>query len=212
MTNATELFYSRYGWLYLAMIDLIGHRRSIKQFFRTKNILHSGMSIVDAGCGSGVLTQKLFDLARVQQLRDITFYGFDITQAMLDRFTQWIKTKQATNITIAKLNVLQPPPKDRIASADLLVSSGMLEYLPKKSFVDGLNHLRLYLKPNGKMFIFISKKSWMNHLIIQGIWQANLYNKNELETTLRISKLTLISITSFRTWGYVIEASPLTLP
>ncbi len=72
--------------------------------------------------------------------------------------------------------------KDRF---DVVMTAAMLEYLPKNAFVQVLKKLKDSLGQDGKIIIFISKKSLLNLLLITLWWKADLYTKDELTRLLK---------------------------
>ncbi len=200
-----EVFYTKYWQLYLAMITVSDHRRSLRRFFETRDILRSEMKIVDVGCGAGALTQELWQISKEGSLGGIRFFGFDLTPAMLSAFRRWIERHEVKNVSLTQANVLHLSSADEFIDADLVVSSGMLEYLPKGKLTDGLIALHHILKPNGRVVIFISRRGWFNRLLIGWLWRANLYSESELLSTFKQADFSEISIRPFKSWGYVVE-------
>ena len=188
------------------MIALIGHRRSLKRFFQKRNMLMSGMTIIDAGCGSGALTRALWELAQEQHLSNVHFFGFDLTRQMLDQFQSWIDRDRVTNVQLLQADLLNLPPTPySLPQANIIVTSGMLEYIPRDRFVEALKNLKSLLKPDGRLFIFISRTGWQNNIMVEKLWHANLYSQPELQTSCHSAGLSIISLKSFKTWGFAIE-------
>jgi cyclopropane fatty-acyl-phospholipid synthase-like methyltransferase len=112
-------------------------------YFRENAYLHPVMKILDAGCGTGVVTKVLYDLARRKGFADITFHGFDLTQAMLDIFRRWMDKEAIRDIQLKQADVLDLENqllKDW-AGYDLIVSSAMLEYIPREKLNQTLSSL-----------------------------------------------------------------------
>jgi ubiquinone/menaquinone biosynthesis C-methylase UbiE len=206
VASAQDLYETRWR-LYVAMIALIGHRHSLKRFFKKRNVLHPGMSIIDAGCGSGALTRALWELSQEQHLEQMHFFGFDVTKNMLATFQTWIHRSHAHNIRLLQADVLDLAAFAIPGGADLVVTSGMLEYVPKDKLVLALKNLRHLVMPTGRVFIFITRNTLYNRLLIGRLWHANIYCEAELRSSLHNAGLRVDSLNRFKTWGFVIEAS-----
>lgn len=160
---------------------------TLKAFFRDNHYLHSKMKILDAGCGTGSVTKVLYDFARHQGFVDIDFYAFDLTPAMLVLFGQWVEKESADNIHMQQANVLDlenqlPQGWDEY---DLIVTSAMLEYVPKDQLSQALGNLMRLLADNGRLLIFVTKKTWIGRWTGGKWWKTNLFDPNEIETYLR---------------------------
>lgn len=216
MATTTQKLYSTRWSLYVAIIAIVGHRRSLKRFFKKRNVLVSGMNIVDAGCGSGALTRALWELAQQQGLTELKFFGFDLTPEMLSHFQKWIDKTPVPNIDLHQADLLnlpayaeasagKQPNTHHLPPADLVVTAGMLEYIPRDRFVEALKNLRDLLKPDGRLFVFISRTGWHNELLVGKLWHANLYSEAELRNSFQDAGLRIVSLKPFKTWGFVIE-------
>ena len=126
------------------------------------------MKILDAGCGSGLVTKTLHNLSTQSSIQNLTFHGLDLTPAMLKRFQYWIEKKRINNIKLIQANVLKPkqlPPDWQ--HYDLIVVSGMLEYVPKEHIATAIKRLRHLLTPSGKLLIFICRRNQLAPWIIE---------------------------------------------
>lgn len=204
LTSAQQLYSTRWRF-YVAMIALIGHRRSLKRFFKKRNILTDGMKIVDAGCGSGALMRSLWELAQEQDLTDVHFLGFDLTPEMLDQSQKWIDDTHATHVHLSQADLMNLPLTDDLRQADLLVTAGMLEYIPKDQFVEALRHLRGLLKNDGRLFVFVSRTGFHNELLVGHLWHANLYSQQDLLASFQEAQLLVVDLKPFKTWGFAVE-------
>ena len=56
--------YTDRGALYQRLfVDFLGWGRELETFFRKAHYLRPGLKILDAGCGTGIITQVLYRLA-----------------------------------------------------------------------------------------------------------------------------------------------------
>ena len=80
---------------------------------------------------------------------------------------------------------------------DLIISGSMFEYLAPQRLSEGLRGLRLRLKRGGSFVLFLTRRNWLTRLLIGRWWQANLYDKQELEDAIRRAGLTSLSFSLF---------------
>ena len=141
--NKIQKLYTKRAALYhLFFVDFLRGGRRIMDFLRERGYLQSHFRILDAGCGTGNATRALYTISRENGYEDVIFHAFDLTQAMLDLFQQWIKKVGANNVTLKQADVLN---LDQLPSDwneyDLIVSSAMLEHLPKDRIRQALSGL-----------------------------------------------------------------------
>ena len=145
------------------------------------------MKILDAGCGTGAVTKVLYDLAHQQGLQEISLHAFDLTPAMLDLFGAWVEKEGAKNIALQQANVLdlenQIPPHWK--SFDLIVSSAMFEYIPKENLGQALRNLKRLLHENGRLLVFVTRRTWIASWTGALWWRTNLFDPDELEGELQ---------------------------
>lgn len=204
--NAKEL-YSKRHYFYDAMIAILGHKRSLKNFFSKGNYLKPKQKILDAGCGSGAITKALIEIAGREHINGIDFYGFDLTPAILGSFIRWSE-KSHKKIKLLKADVLslQTELPSDWDSFDLIVSAGMLEYVPKSSLGEALTNLGRLLKPNGKIVIFICRNTPINKIFMESLWKAQTYSLDELKENFRQAGLNIVNTKGFQGWGFSIVA------
>jgi cyclopropane fatty-acyl-phospholipid synthase-like methyltransferase len=180
----------------------------MQRYFLKSTLLSEGIRVLDAGCGSGAVLESITFAARVRNIRNLTIEGFDISGVMLSRLKKRL-AKQAVDYKLGRADVLQ---LDRDLDAswrgyDVIVSSGMLEYVSREKLPVALTNLKKRLAPQGMLIVFISKNTARNRLLIGKFWRANLYNKKELESVFATAGLRVLSVASFARWGYVVSAS-----
>jgi ubiquinone/menaquinone biosynthesis C-methylase UbiE len=138
-------YYDKIARFYDLTFKLNGYGRSLDQYLALNPIpLSRGARILDAGCGTGLLTLAL--------LRSI---GFPVNITALDlSSTSVFEAKKAVtqsqgraqDVSFAQGNVLSLPFADNVF--DLVVTSGALEYVPLK---DGLDELARVIAPEGHL-------------------------------------------------------------
>jgi 2-polyprenyl-3-methyl-5-hydroxy-6-metoxy-1,4-benzoquinol methylase len=213
-SEAVEQLYSEKASFYHRFfIDFLRYGAGLKAVLRRANYLRPGIRVLDAGCGTGILTRNMVEIARAQELAGITFQGFDLTRAMLDLFREWMARTQTPAIELRQANVLEPTqlPEDW-KEYDLIVSSAMLEHLPKERLKDALVHLRSRLAPGGTLLVVITRKNLLMRFLIEAWWKANMYARDEIAGIFREAGLVPtfgrfpFPYGHLNLWGHVIEA------
>lgn len=94
---------------------------------------------------------------------------------------------------------------------DLIVFSGLIEYLPKEEIINALLNLKKLLKPEGRLVAFVSRKTVFNK-IIQHWWKQALFEEQEVGELFRQAGFRIIlkqmpfPDNYLHQWCYVIEA------
>ena len=193
-----ELYTERASFYDRFFIDFLGWGRELEAFFRRSDYLRSNMKILDAGCGTGIITKTLNQLVREKGYEAVTFHAFDLTESMLEIFRQWAKAQAAENIELRQADVLEIEslPSDW-KEYDLVVSSTMLEYLPKDRVKDALVNLKRLVKKGGKLLVFITKRSFVTNWLAGKWWKTNTYEMAEVEKVFREAGFEKVEFRSF---------------
>jgi 2-polyprenyl-3-methyl-5-hydroxy-6-metoxy-1,4-benzoquinol methylase len=166
---------------YARFIRAVGYPQGLRAYFRGAPFLRSGLRVLDAGCGTGVVTLGLQEALARRGLPPASMHAFDLTPAMLDRFRLHLAARGITNVELREANVLD---LDALPAGwtgyDLLVSASMLEYVPRDRFAGALNALRARLTDDGRLVLFITRRSWLMGPLIGRWWASNLYARDEL--------------------------------
>jgi cyclopropane fatty-acyl-phospholipid synthase-like methyltransferase len=64
---------------------------------------------------------------------------------------------------------------------DLILSTSMLEYLPKEEVPSALSSLRSRLAQNGALLVVITRKNLMTKFLIEWWWHARRYSRRDLQ-------------------------------
>jgi ubiquinone/menaquinone biosynthesis C-methylase UbiE len=208
--------YSRRTRLYDLMLRLLRYRQGLVRFFAGAEFLRPGLNVLDAGCGTGAATLALHAAPAGRGLLPARFTGFDLTPLMLRRFRKALDNHPIAGIELLIANVLQLqalPASWR--NYDLVVSSAMLEYLPKADLPRALRGLGERLNSTGTLVVFISRQTPFMVPLIQQWWQANLYDKQELRAAFADAGFSQVDFQSFpsfygylNAWGHVVVARP----
>ena len=199
--QAKELYTEKASLYDRFFIGFLGWGKQLKTFFQKTNHLHSNMKVLDAGCGTGVITQTLYELAQEKGYEGLEFHAFDLSASMLGIFRQWIKKEEIANVELAEADVLKTgslPPTWK--EYDLIVTSTMLEYLPKPEVKNALVNLKKLLKNDGTVLVFITKRNLITRWLAGAWWKANLYTKSEIQSVLEEAEFGQIEFKKFVRW------------
>lgn len=200
---------------YHRFVRVFGYSAGLRAVVAEGDFLHSDMKVLDAGCGSGLLTQACYSIARERELAGVHFHGFDLTPHMLDRFRAWIAEHRIRGIELAEADVLRLETLPcGWTGYDLVVTASMLEYLPRDRVAEALRNLRARLKPGGSVLLFISRRNLLTRLLIRKWWNAHVYDRGEVAAMLEGAGFTQVRFKCFpgrhfhlNLWGHVIQAA-----
>jgi ubiquinone/menaquinone biosynthesis C-methylase UbiE len=138
-------YYDRIARYYDLTFKVNGYGRSLDQYFRHHPLpVSRGAKILDAGCGTGLLTLALLRAIRFPV--SITALDLSQTSVAAARKSLYYSSGRKRDVTFAQGNLLCLPFADE--SLDLVVTSGALEYVP---LADGLTELARVLAPGGHL-------------------------------------------------------------
>ena len=210
---ARDLYTERAG-AYHRFVSVVRYPQAIRAALRSLEFLRSDMKVLDAGCGGGLVTLALREAMALRGLVPGVVHGFDLTAEMLDRFRVSLEERDLSGIELRQADVLQLDPlPDSWRDYDLIVSSGMLEYLPRHQLSAALRGLQLRLTQDGALVFFISRRNFMNRFVIQRWWSAQLYTREELAASLAEAGFSQVRFRRFPVrnrhmgvWGHFVEA------
>ena len=199
---------------YLSFNAVFRSPQALQAFFEAYPGLHSGLRILDAGCGTGTAALALVRALRRRHLEYQTLHAFDLTPAMLARFQEHVTQQQIAHVHLREANVLaleRLPPS--WTHYDLIVSVAMLEYVPRADMVTALTALRTRLARDGRLLLFITRKNWITKLLIERWWKAHRYTREELREALMAAGLREVTFKRFsyayfwqNLWAYILES------
>jgi SAM-dependent methyltransferase len=211
--DARQLFTERPD-VYARFIRAVRYPQGLRAFWLASPLLHPGLRVLEAGCGTGALTFAVWDAAERRGIRLGAFDAFDLTPAMLDRLRASQQRCSVGGIRLAEANVLQLDtlPADW-RDYDLMVSASMLEYVPRERFANALHGLRERLKDGGRFVLFVTRRNPLTRMLIGRWWQSNLYTAPELMQAFRAAGFSRVRFPGFpfaarylSAWGHVVEA------
>jgi ubiquinone/menaquinone biosynthesis C-methylase UbiE len=152
--------YDRFTSLYNLMFRINRYRQSVERYFRQNPLpLPDGARILDAGCGTGLLTLALLRALE----RPAHIAAADLSLASLKtarRAARKESSRTEHTARFARANALKLPFGDD--SFDLVVTSGVLEYLPLD---EGMSEMARVLRPGGYFFYLPVRPSPMTRLL-----------------------------------------------
>ncbi len=216
MNNNAKSLYSKNVDTYALFVSTFFYPQGLRAFFKTSALLRDDLRVLDAGCGTGIVTFALIDALRYHNYSFCTVHGFDLTPAMHTRFQEQLDERDITNVHLRQADVLKLEHlPSSWANYNLIVSASMLEYIPKKDFVAALIALRTRLSRQGSFLLFITRKSWLTKPLIEHLWSANRYSRQELLDAFTAAGFGNLTFKKFplpyfwlNQWGYIIEGRP----
>lgn len=138
-------YYDKIAAYYDLTFKLNGYGRSLDQYFANHPLpVSRGAKILDAGCGTGLLTLAL--LRSLHFPVNITSLDLSLTSITAARKAVSESPGRTRDVTFAEGNLLSLPFADN--SLDLVVTSGALEYV---NLAEGMAELSRVLSPGGHL-------------------------------------------------------------
>lgn len=138
-------YYDKIARLYDLTFKLNGYGRSLDQYFAANPLpISRGARILDAGCGTGLLSLALLRSFRFPV--NITALDLSATSIVEANKALAQSPGRRWDVSFTQGNVLSLPFSDD--SFDLVVTSGALEYVPLK---DGLDEIARVIAPEGHL-------------------------------------------------------------
>jgi ubiquinone/menaquinone biosynthesis C-methylase UbiE len=138
-------YYDKIASFYDLTFKLNGYGRSLDQYFANHPLpVSRGAKILDAGCGTGLLT-----LALLRSLHfPVSITALDLSSTSITAARKAVEESpgRTRDVTFAEGNLLSLPFSDE--SLDLVVTSGALEYVPLS---DGMAEIARVISSGGHL-------------------------------------------------------------
>lgn len=138
-------FYDRIADLYDITFKFNGYSRSLEHYLRANPLpLEPGARILDAGCGTGLLTFALMKALKIP----VNITAVDLSSSSLAKAKRAARKNSSNGhkVNFGQANVLALPFAD--SSFDMVVTSGVLEYVPLQ---EGFSELARVIVPGGHL-------------------------------------------------------------
>ncbi len=191
---------------YKALTDFFFYPFGIRDFIFRRIAIRDSDRILDAGCGFGILSKAVRDKIEREEVAGAEQHAFDISADMLEA----LRETGLDDVDLRRLDVMDLSYEDD--HFDVIVTSAMFEYVP--DIDKGLASLKRCLKPGGKIYVFMSRKSRLNSFLFQPFGDPKGYSPKELEDIFERVGFQSIRRHGFpltscwlNLWGFILEAS-----
>lgn len=173
--------YERRVSQYAAFVGFFHSQRGIQALLEGSDLLHPRMKVLDAGCGFGMATFALLDALNARDMAPAQVNAFDLTPAMLQRFRSELNARNLTLVQLQEANILDDNAlPEGWTGYDFVISTSMLEYLPREQLPHALSALRVRMALGARMLVVITSKSPVTKVMIEWAWKAERYSAGEL--------------------------------
>ncbi|MEO7507628.1 MAG: class I SAM-dependent methyltransferase [Pyrinomonadaceae bacterium] len=166
-------FYDRIAKLYDFSFKFNGYSRSLEGYLR-KHLPHlgPGARILDAGCGTGLMTLAL--VKTIQSQVKITAVDLSHSSLATARKAAGGKRCRDHHVSFTQANMLALPFADH--SFDMIVTSGALEYV---SLQDGLGEIARVIAPGGYLLHLPVRPSPASR-VLEYLFQFKVHSPREV--------------------------------
>jgi ubiquinone/menaquinone biosynthesis C-methylase UbiE len=167
-------YYDKIAAFYDLTFKLNGYGRSLDQYFANNPLpISRGAKILDAGCGTGLLTLAL--MRSVHFPVSITALDLSTTSISAARKAVAESPGRARDVTFTEGNLLSLPFADN--SLDLVVTSGALEYVP---LAEGISELARVIMPGGYLLHIPCRRPSLATTFLEILFRFKSHPRNEI--------------------------------
>ena len=192
------LQYGRIARLYAAGLTALGFRRGVRRFLDRLDLdLPPGASVLDAGCGTGLLAFWLLD-----RFPGVRVVAFDVDRAMVSVAARTAaRSHREANLKLAVGDLRHPDQLTRLDGQPIRLDPGTydgvlvgaaLEHVP---LLETLEKLRDLLRPGGRLLILSVRQGGVGTLLGR-LFRFRPYSLSQLRTAM--SACGLIDIRTVR--------------
>ncbi len=105
-SEPTRLFTEKHA-TYARFVRFVRYPQGIRAFFLQSPLLRSGLRVLDAGCGTGIVTLAVRDALVRRGLALGSLNAFDLTPAMLECFRHTLLVRAIEGVKTAQADVLE---------------------------------------------------------------------------------------------------------
>src|SRR6266849_8404612 len=105
--SEVQQFFSTKTETYNSFISAFRYPQGIRALLQNSDLLRPGLRVLDAGCGSGVVTFALIEAMTSRGLKYESIHAFDLTPAMLSRFQTSLNPAGSMTSSFARLTCLR---------------------------------------------------------------------------------------------------------
>lgn len=167
-------YYDKIAAFYGLTFKLNGYGRALDQYFDNHPLpVSRGAKILDAGCGTGLLTLALMRALHFPV--SITALDLSATSISAARKAVIESPGRTRDVTFAEGNLLSLPFADN--SLDLVVTSGALEYVPLE---EGMSELARVIVPGGHLLHIPCRKPSIATTFLEILFRFKAHPRKEI--------------------------------
>lgn len=212
-TEEPKKLFSAQADSYARYVSLFLYPQGFHGFFSSVDWLRDGLRIMDAGCGTGVVTFGLLKALSRCGYNYECVNAFDLTPAMLEIFRKRLAQQGIKKVDLCQANVLTLGElPSGWTGYDVIITASMLEYIAKDKFVDTLASLRSRLAKDGRLILFMTRRNWLTELLVERPWGGNRYSRQELAQAFTVAGFKEVRFKKFplnyywlNLWGHIVE-------
>lgn len=181
--SAVRELYTKKLKSYAAFVGFFHSKDGMCALLKHSTVLQPNMTILDAGCGFGLASFALTEALHSKNMTYKRLDAFDLTPAMLAHFRKQLTLRPSKKVQLQQADVLEPENlPESWKGYDLILSTSMLEYLPKKKLSQALINLRKRMVPGGHIIIMITRNTFEAKILIEKSWHAERYSLPDLKS------------------------------